>query len=128
MKTSLSQLLLNAWRFVLWRGALKRCPKCGRGAMFKSYFAINKQCPECQVVFQPYAGDSLGVYAVCYFLTLVPSIVAAVLACSLLKFSIYQGFLLFSALSTVILIGFYPNMKGLWIGLVYLATGLRSRL
>jgi hypothetical protein len=55
-------------------------------------------------------------------------VVAAILACAYLNFSIYQGFLLFSALSTAILIGLYPNMKGLWVGLVYLATGLRSRL
>ncbi len=128
MKSNLSHLLVNAWRSVIWRGWRKRCPKCGQGAMFGSYFEINKQCPECQVIFQPYAGDSLGVYAVCYFLTLVPSLVAAILACVYLNFSIYQGFLLFSALSTTILIGLYPNMKGLWVGLVYLATGLRPRL
>lgn len=97
--------------------------------MFRSHFQIHRECPECGVVLQPYAGDSLGVYAVCYFLTVIAT--ALVLAAAYLLFHVtspYTYLGLFSVTSGVILFGFFPNMKGIWIAFVYLLTGLRRQL
>jgi len=29
------------------RGFMRRCPKCGTGAMFRSYLGVNPRCPVC---------------------------------------------------------------------------------
>ena len=97
--------------------------------MFRSHFHIHKQCPQCGVVLQPYAGDSLGVYAVCYFITIVLTVL--VLAAAYWLFhptSPYAYLAIFSVTSGAILFGLFPNMKGIWIGFVYLLTGLRKQL
>ena len=31
----------------VWRGALGRCPACGRGAMFRAYLKVADQCSAC---------------------------------------------------------------------------------
>ena len=89
--------------------------------MFRSPFKIHKRCPNCRTLFQPYEGDSLGVYAVCYSVSVVP----AMLAFKYMQLG-YMGLLgVFSVTTGVILFGFYRNMKGLWVALLYLMTGLK---
>ena len=39
--------LQRSWKQALWRGFKMRCPKCGEGALFKSYLGLNKVCPHC---------------------------------------------------------------------------------
>lgn len=97
--------------------------------MFESHFHIRSHCPNCGVRLQPYAGDSLGVYAVCYFLALIPAALAIIAAYFLhAPLSPIGYILLFGAVSGAVLFGFYPNMKGIWIAFVYLMTGLRPQL
>lgn len=118
----------NALYTLFGLGALGRCPKCREGRMFASHFSIHQRCPVCNVRFQPYEGDVLGVYATCYFLTVIP---AALLCVALYVFSsppLWMLVAVFGAVSSVILLAFYPAMKGIWIAFVYLLTGLRPRL
>ena len=109
-------------------GARTYCPRCEKGLMFESYFKVRKQCPECKVVLQPYPGDELGVVALGYFLTLGPSLVATVAAYFYTEMTPPQLLLFFWLLMTLILIGFYRNIKGIWIAFVFLLTGLRRKL
>lgn len=109
-------------------GARAICPRCEKGRMFESYFQVRKQCPECKVVLQPYQGDELGVIALGYFLTLTPSLIGLVWAHFYTDWSPGQLLLFFWLLMTIILVGFYRNIKGMWIAFVYLLTGLRKRL
>ena len=126
-REALMKLLLRWWK-ALWRGMTLRCPKCGQGSLFETFFHVRKTCPNCNVKYQPYAGDSLGVYAVCYGLSVVPGIVVAALVGIYLKAGPYAVLATFSLVSGGILFGLYRNMKGLWIALVYLMTGLRKNL
>ena len=122
-------LTLSALRALFWHGARGICPKCGQGRMFQSHIQVHKNCPHCGVVLQPYAGDSLGVYAVCYFITIVLTVL--VMAAAYLFFHVtspYTYLAIFSVTSGAILFGLFPNMKGIWIGFVYLLTGLRKQL
>ena len=120
---------MGALRALFGRGARGLCPKCGQGRMFQSHFQIRKECPHCGVTLQPYAGDSLGVYAVCYFLTVIATVF--VLGAMFLLFhptSPWTYLTVFSLTSAAILFGGFPYMKGIWIGFVYLLTGLRRQL
>jgi uncharacterized protein (DUF983 family) len=120
--------LLHRWGRALWLGATCRCPKCGQGPLFETFLQVRKTCSHCGVTFQPYAGDSLGVYAVCYGLSVVPGILAAILAGVYFQVGPYGVLATFSGVAGGILFGLYRNMKGLWIALVYLMTGLRKVL
>jgi uncharacterized protein (DUF983 family) len=119
---------LAYWIPVLWTGWSRRCPKCRQGQMFSSYYHIHKSCPNCNVTFQPYRGDELGVYAVSYFLSVIPALIAFLLAFKYTNLNAYGLLALIALVSGTVLFGLFPNMKGLWISLVYLCTGLRKRL
>lgn len=113
---------------LFWVGGRAICPRCEIGPMFESHFQVRKQCPECKVVLQPYKGDELGVIALGYFLTLGPSVVGLLLAYAYTDWSSGQLLAFFFLLMTIVLIGFYKNIKGIWIAFIYLLTGLRKRL
>lgn len=113
------------WLRKLWLGWRTTCPRCEQGSMFESFFKIRKRCPSCNVKFQPHAGDELGVIAVGYFATTIPALIGLVLAYAYTDWTPYQLLFFFFFLTTAILIGLYKNMKGLWVGFVFLLTGLK---
>ena len=94
--------------------------------MFKSYYEINEKCDRCGVKFQPFEGDILGVIATAYFLTVVPALIALVVAFKFFTLSPMGYFAVFAVTTIVTMLGFFPNFKGLWVGLVYLMTGLKK--
>lgn len=120
--------LIGRWLRALALGAGLRCPKCGQGKMFRSFLHVHQHCPHCNVKLQPYAGDSLGVYVVCYVGAVLPAILLAFVVGFFGKAGPYAVLATFAGVSSLVLFGFYRNMKGLWIALVYLMTGLRRNL
>lgn len=42
------------------RGLRKRCPNCGRGEVFSSFFRLNTRCSECGFVFEREPGYWTG--------------------------------------------------------------------
>jgi len=42
---------------LLWRGVCGHCPKCGEGAIFKSYLKQNDACPVCGEDFSRFHAD-----------------------------------------------------------------------
>lgn len=113
-------------RKLFWVGARTYCPRCERGAMFESFFGIRKRCPVCNVKLQPHAGDDLGVIAVGYFLTTIPAVIGLLLAWKFTDWTPYQLLFFFFFLTSVILVGGYRNMKGIWIAFNFLLTGLKK--
>jgi uncharacterized protein (DUF983 family) len=49
---------------LLWRALARRCPRCGRGAVFASYFRMNSRCSECGAVFWVDQGEWLGAFVI----------------------------------------------------------------
>ncbi|WP_121062088.1 DUF983 domain-containing protein [Chachezhania antarctica] len=46
----------------LWRGWRRKCPNCGKGALFKGYLAVHAQCPVCREDFTPQRADDGPAY------------------------------------------------------------------
>ncbi|HEY4002957.1 MAG TPA: DUF983 domain-containing protein [Candidatus Xenobia bacterium] len=113
-----------------WKGivsaTLNRCPRCGRGQIFRSPLIINERCSECGVRFQPYEGDWLGAMAICYVITAVATLVGYLAVGRLLQVSDTVQIVGWSLFALAFYLGFYRNMKGLWIGILYLMTGLKE--
>lgn len=45
---------------LLRRGALRRCPVCGQGGLFRRWFVMEPACPGCGLVFRRAPGHWLG--------------------------------------------------------------------
>jgi uncharacterized protein (DUF983 family) len=45
---------------LLRRALGRRCPVCGKGAMFRSYFAMNECCASCGAIFWKNEGEWMG--------------------------------------------------------------------
>jgi uncharacterized protein (DUF983 family) len=42
------------------RALARRCPRCGRGPLFKGYVTMHRECPVCGAVFWPNEGEWMG--------------------------------------------------------------------
>ena len=53
------------------RGATRRCPRCGGGGLFESWFAIRSRCPRCGLRLEREEGGFLGAMTINYVATAV---------------------------------------------------------
>ncbi len=72
-----------------------KCPRCRQGKAFVGHFAMNENCPICQLRFEREPGYFLGAMYVSYALSVI-----------LLGLIILLGSALFSSLRLEIIIGF----------------------
>ncbi len=45
---------------MLWRGLRRRCPLCGGGKMFQSFFIVKERCPRCNFPIHREEGHWIG--------------------------------------------------------------------
>ena len=45
---------------MLWRGFFRRCPLCGNGGCFKSFFEVKDRCPTCNFPLRREEGHWIG--------------------------------------------------------------------
>ena len=105
-------------RSALWRGLRRRCPHCGRGAMFRTWFRLRTECSVCRLRFEQRPGDTWAFWIIGDRL-----FVAAVLVVVVLGFrstSVAHALGLFLAAS-VPLIWTWPHRLGFCVGLDYLS-------
>lgn len=108
-------------------GMQLKCPACKAGRVYRSFTEINHTCPTCGVVFEREEGDFLGAMVVAYSLLSV-FVAAGVLVLEVLTdLDPMLHVLIWSLFSTVFLIGFYRNMKGIWLGILHVMIGLKER-
>jgi uncharacterized protein (DUF983 family) len=48
---------------LIWRALRLRCPNCGRGGLFTSWFRLRERCPVCQVWLEREEGYFVGAMA-----------------------------------------------------------------
>ncbi len=112
---------------VLIRRALtRRCPVCGRGAIFETHFRMNRSCPVCGVIFWKDPGESLGAMYVDYAVaTIALLIVWFVLdftthLSDAVQVAVVGGF----AVAAILI--FYPISRSIWTVLVYISGGIEK--
>ncbi len=49
---------------ILWWGLTLRCPRCGTGHLFRRYFTLVPDCPQCGLHFEREAGYFAGALAI----------------------------------------------------------------
>jgi uncharacterized protein (DUF983 family) len=106
------------------RALARRCPVCGRGAIFRSYFKMNRECPRCHVIFWQDPGEGLGAMYLDYAVAVAVFIVGWIaLAVGTRLSDLAQLVILATAAGASVIIAF-PFTRSAWTALVYLSGGI----
>lgn len=110
--------MTNSARFFLLvsRALRLRCPYCGEGRLFRSWFKMQETCPHCGQSFEREPGFFLGSIYFNYGLTaLITAIAYPVL---LFGFGVDESTLLFGALvfSIAFPMWYFRYARSLWLG------------
>jgi uncharacterized protein (DUF983 family) len=99
-------------------GLLLRCPNCGKGKIFKSFFAIHDTCSHCHVRFDRDTGNLTGSGAINYLLACVITFFVSFF--TIRRYGFFDG-VTFAVLGLMVLLTFllYRPSKALWIGLIW---------
>jgi uncharacterized protein (DUF983 family) len=99
-------------------GLFFRCPNCGQGKIFKSFFAIHDTCSHCGVRFDRDTGNLTGSAAINYFLACVITFFVSFF--TIRRYGFFDG-VTFAVLGLMIFLIFllYRPSKALWIGLIW---------
>lgn len=52
------------WGTLLRRGLTKKCPRCGGGHVYDSWFRMKERCPTCGLLFEREPGFFVGAYLI----------------------------------------------------------------
>jgi uncharacterized protein (DUF983 family) len=104
------------------RGARKRCPRCGEGRIFTSWFTMAATCPRCGLLLQKEAGGFLGAMTLNYMASVGVWLVVLGIWLVATVPDVPVGAML--AVSVVLLVAvplwFYPRSKGIWAAIEFL--------
>ena len=104
------------------RGFCRRCPTCGRGALFRGFLTIQPRCPSCGADNSAYPSDDLPPY-----LTTLnaghPIVPSFLWVDSTFATALWIQFATWLPLTALLTIGLLPFVKGGAVGLCW-ATGI----
>ena len=109
------------WALMLRRGLIRRCPRCGGGRLFRTWWSMRERCPRCGVRFVREEGYFTGVYLVNF------GVVIAVLFVMVMGVALWLGshpdasavpFLVAgTVIAVVVPVLFYPFARTIWAAL-----------
>ena len=115
--------------WTLLRRALgRRCPRCGRGAVFASYFRMNSRCSECGAVFWVDQGEWLGAFVIDWACATGTAIVVWIaLELAFTKLPQIVEIAIISTCVMVSLFATFPWSRSFWTVFLYLAGAMGER-
>jgi uncharacterized protein (DUF983 family) len=102
---------------ILGRSLRLRCPRCGGGKLFRSYFRMNAECPQCKLRYERAPGYFLGSMYINYGLTtllMTVAYVALVFGAGLSNREVLAPLLVFVVLFPV---AWFRHARSLWLGM-----------
>lgn len=107
----------------IWRGLILRCPRCGKGKLFRGVFAMHNHCPVCDLDFVREEGFYTGAMAI----NLVVS--ELIVTAYIIPVAVIAGInpqvpfipiMIFSSPLPILLpILFFRPARGLWLSMSY---------
>lgn len=114
MKPPFSQALKRGLRF--------RCPNCGEGRVFSSFFKMRDECPVCGLSFYPESGYYAGAMYLDYALSaaiFLAVFVPSLFLPELTHLSYVQKNVLWIVFGVVLCLGFSRPSYSLWLAIDY---------
>jgi uncharacterized protein (DUF983 family) len=109
------------WRVVVLRGLRLRCPVCGRGRLFATYFKMNANCPCCGVGFAREHGQWVGSLDINTFVVAFGLMIASAFAPD---WPLPITLVVWGAAAIVVPLVTFRFARGLWTAIVYLSGGV----
>jgi uncharacterized protein (DUF983 family) len=104
-----------------------KCPRCGQGALFKSFIGLNERCPACGLDYaQADAGDGPAVFIM--FIVGFIAVAAAFIARFVFLAPILTAFLISGGLAIGLSLALLRPMKGVMVALQYRHKAEEGRL
>ena len=102
---------------MLWRGATKRCARCGSGHLFHRWFDIVDDCPHCGLHFEREQGYWAGALAINIGFTAAVFAIALITALAFTIPKVPVAPILAALIPVMIIlpIVFYPFSKTIWV-------------
>ncbi len=105
-------------RTLLWRGCRKKCPQCGRGALYQGWLKLHEHCDCCGLHYLPNQGDLWGPLL---FLDRVLFIIPLIVVIYFRQFSAHWIWLLLGGGTMIFLLVFtLPYRNGVSLAIDYL--------
>lgn len=107
---------------VFLRGATRRCPRCGAGRLFKSWFKIHDRCPRCGLRLEREEGGFLGAMTLNYLFTAVVWLVVLVVWLAMDLPDLHVPALTITSIAIAVLVPllFWPFSKTIWASVDFL--------
>lgn len=109
------------WRTVLLRGLALRCPVCGKGRLFKSYFVMNSTCSCCGVSFAREHGQWVGSLDINTFVTAFILMIGVGFGP---LWSLSTSLIVWCSAAVLFPIATFRFSRGLWTAIVHLTGGV----
>jgi len=109
------------WRTVVWRGLKLRCPVCGKGKLFRTYFAMYPNCSCCGVFFAREHGQWVGSLDINTFVTAFILMIGAGFGP---LWSLSTSLIVWCSAAIVVPIALFRFSRGLWTAIVHLTGGV----
>ena len=104
----------------LLRGLIGRCPVCGRGHMFRSYYDLRQECPVCGTWFERTGNQSTGGMAINMVFTILLGFAGGILLVLRWPEHVWLGLGILVLGLVLFQLIFYRFAKGLWLGITAL--------
>ena len=109
-------------RRILGRALTLRCPRCGRGALYRGWFAMAERCAVCRLLYEREQGYFVGAIYINYAVT-VAIAAGSVLALDwTIGLTLTQQLAIGIALGALVPIVFFRYARSLWLSGDYLLT------
>ena len=99
------------------RAARLRCPRCGNGALFRGFFAMEQQCAHCHLTFEREPGYFIGAIYINYAATAILSIAGFLLLDAYVHPSLTTQLIAWSVFGIAFPLCFYRYSKSCWLAL-----------
>ncbi|HYB53454.1 MAG TPA: DUF983 domain-containing protein [Thermoanaerobaculia bacterium] len=109
------------WRKVCWRGLRLRCPVCGQGKLFRTYFRMHERCSRCGVAFAREHGQWVGSLDINTLLTAL--VLMAGVGFGPL-WPLKTSLIVWCSAAVVLPIATFRFSRGLWTAIVHLSGGV----
>ena len=109
------------WRKVCWRGLRLRCPVCGEGKLFRSYFVMNPSCPVCGVGFAREHGQWVGSLDINTFVVAFGLMIASAFSPD---WPLPVTLAVWGTAAVVVPLITFRFARGLWTAIVHLSGGV----
>ena len=97
-----------------------KCPRCGEGALFQTYFRMFTHCAVCDLKFERESGYFIGAMYINYGATVLTAFPSYFLFEKFTAIPFYVNLSIWALFSAIFPVLFYRYSKSLWLNLDYI--------